>query len=211
MFRGRVCLLAGSGGGYLIVGARWCTSSFWSSSVCLGLERLYLTWTRLKLYSFSWVELGVPALEACRECETDPRQEGSEGLLDWDFICWGFSRDCPFLNFYQGSYVEAWVPTGPARQEGGAGGVAKEAPVTLRGGDEDEEMPHTVPPPPRTQGERISRLEFSTWTVTSLIRLMDRAGVPYTRYSESPIEYQRRTRQRTGEPSTSTAQQQPDP
>ncbi|GKE92252.1 hypothetical protein Tco_1573347 [Tanacetum coccineum] len=58
MLRGRVCLLAGPGGGYLILGARWCTSSFWSSSVRLGLERLYLTWTRLKLYSFSWVELG---------------------------------------------------------------------------------------------------------------------------------------------------------
>ncbi|GKE93471.1 hypothetical protein Tco_1574566, partial [Tanacetum coccineum] len=111
----------------------------------------------------------------------------------------------------------------PARQEGDAGGVAEEAPVAPGGGDEDEEMPQAVPPTPRTQGERIARLEedvhgmrealqgqrevpdsmtrdfsrFSTWTITSLARLMDKAGVPYMRYTESPIEYQRRTRQRT--------------
>ncbi|GJR65615.1 hypothetical protein Tco_0011680 [Tanacetum coccineum] len=107
------------------------------------------------------------------------------------------------------------VPARPARQEGGAGGVAEEAPVAPGGGDEDEVMPQAVPPPPRTQGERISRLEeevhdmrkalqgqrevldsmardfsrFSTWTVTSLARLMDRADMPYTRYLESPVEY----------------------
>ncbi|GJR14526.1 hypothetical protein Tco_0797178 [Tanacetum coccineum] len=32
----------------------------------------------------------------------------------------------------------AWVPAGPARQEGGAGGVAEEAPVASGRGDEDE-------------------------------------------------------------------------
>ncbi|GJW95523.1 hypothetical protein Tco_0175195 [Tanacetum coccineum] len=32
---------------------------------------------------------------------------------------------------------------------------------------------------------------FTMWTVTSLSRMMDRAGVTYTRYSESPVEYQR--------------------
>ncbi|GKA51424.1 hypothetical protein Tco_0744620 [Tanacetum coccineum] len=94
-----------------------------------------------------------------------------------------------------------------------------------------------VPPLPRTQGERITQLDeevhgmgevlqgqrevldsmardlsrFTTWTITSLSRLMDRAGVPYTRYSESPVEYQRRTRQRTNGASTFTAPQQPDP
>nr|GEW19325.1 hypothetical protein [Tanacetum cinerariifolium] len=35
----------------------------------------------------------------------------------------------------------------------------KEALVAPGGGDEDEEMPHDVPPQPRTQGERIARLE----------------------------------------------------
>ncbi|GJU91558.1 hypothetical protein Tco_1303981 [Tanacetum coccineum] len=130
------------------------------------------------------------------------------------------------------------VPARPARKEGDAGGVAEEAPVALGGGDEDEEMPQAVSPPPRTQGERITRSKeevhgvrevlqgqrevldsmahdfsrFTTWTVTSLSRMMDRAGVTYTRYFESPVEYQRRNiRQRTDEPSTSAAPQQHDP
>nr|GEY12034.1 retrovirus-related Pol polyprotein from transposon TNT 1-94 [Tanacetum cinerariifolium] len=38
-----------------------------------------------------------------------------------------------------------------ARQEGDAEGIAKEAPMAPGGGDEDEEMPQAVPPPPRTQ------------------------------------------------------------
>ncbi|GJW58820.1 putative reverse transcriptase domain-containing protein [Tanacetum coccineum] len=42
--------------------------------------------------------------------------------------------------------------------EGNAGGVAEEAPVEPGDGDEDEEMPQAMPPPPRTQGERISQL-----------------------------------------------------
>ncbi|GKA20380.1 hypothetical protein Tco_0700369 [Tanacetum coccineum] len=107
------------------------------------------------------------------------------------------------------------VPAGLARQEGDAGGVVEEAPVAPRGSDEDEEMPQAVPPPSRTQGKRITRLEeevhdmrkalqgqrsvldsmardfsrFSTWTVTSLAQLMDKAGVPYTRYTESAVVY----------------------
>ncbi|GKB61006.1 hypothetical protein Tco_0917192 [Tanacetum coccineum] len=88
-----------------------------------------------------------------------------------------------------------------------------------------------MPPPPRTQGERIAQLEeevhgmrellqgqsevldhmardfsrFATWNITSLARMMDRAGVAYTSYFETPGEYQRRTRKRTGEANTSTA------
>nr|GEU94720.1 hypothetical protein [Tanacetum cinerariifolium] len=80
-------------------------------------------------------------------------------------------------------------------------------------------MVHSIAAPPRTQGERISQLEeevhgmrevlqgqrevldsmahdfsrFITWTVTSLSGMMDMAGVTYTRYSESLIEYQRRS------------------
>ncbi|GKD57932.1 hypothetical protein Tco_1291319, partial [Tanacetum coccineum] len=104
----------------------------------------------------------------------------------------------------------AWVPAVPSRQEGDAGGVAEEAPVVPEGGDEDEEMP--------LAGQRevldIMARDFSrftTWTVTSLAWLMDRASMPYTRYSESLVEYQRRTRQRTGKASTFTAPQQPNP
>nr|GEX47223.1 hypothetical protein [Tanacetum cinerariifolium] len=84
------------------------------------------------------------------------------------------------------------------RQEGDVGGVVEEAPVAPEGGDKDEEMPQAVPPPPRTQGESL------TW-------LMDNSGVPYKRYSESPVECQRRTRQGTEDAITSTAPQQPDP
>ncbi|GKC67839.1 hypothetical protein Tco_1100437 [Tanacetum coccineum] len=131
----------------------------------------------------------------------------------------------------------AMISRGPTRHEGDAGGVIEKALVAPGGGDEDKEMPQAVPPPPRTQGERITRLEeevhgmhealqgqrevldsmacdfsrFTTWTVTSLARLMDRAGVPYTRYSKSPIEHQRCTRQRADGVATSTAPQQPDP
>ncbi|GJW30316.1 hypothetical protein Tco_0047191 [Tanacetum coccineum] len=141
------------------------------------------------------------------------------------------------ILFASGRKQGAMISRGPARQEGGAGRVAEEALVAPGGGDEDEEIPQAVPPPPRTQGKRIARLEeevhdmrealqgqrevldsmardfsrFSTWTVTSLARLMDRASVPYMRYSESPVKYQRCTRQRTDEPSTSAAPKQPDP
>ncbi|GKD62962.1 hypothetical protein Tco_1305070, partial [Tanacetum coccineum] len=55
---------------------------------------------------------------------------------------------------------------------------------------------------------------FCTWTTTSLARMMDKAGVTYTRYSETPREYTRHVRHKTSQASTSTAQQdpqQPDP
>ncbi|GKD11156.1 hypothetical protein Tco_1190841, partial [Tanacetum coccineum] len=102
------------------------------------------------------------------------------------------------------------VPAGPTRQEGDAVGVIKEASMAPGGGDEDEEMPQAVPPPPRTQGERIARLEevvhgLLQLIVTSLARLMDRDDVPYTSYSESSIEYLGRTKQRTCKTSTFTS------
>nr|GEY45821.1 hypothetical protein [Tanacetum cinerariifolium]GEY57744.1 hypothetical protein [Tanacetum cinerariifolium] len=103
----------------------------------------------------------------------------------------------------------AWVPAGPARQEGDVRGVAEEALMTPGGGDEDQEMPYAMSPLPRTQDERIARLKEKT--VTSLARMMDRAGVPYTRYSKLPVEYERRNRRRTNGVGTSTAPQQPDP
>nr|GEY35597.1 hypothetical protein [Tanacetum cinerariifolium] len=100
-----------------------------------------------------------------------------------------------------GSFNVPYVLARPARQEGDAGGVTKEVPVAPGGGDEDEEMPQAMSPLPRTQGKMISKLEeevhgmrealwgqrevldnmardfsrFTTWTVTSLARLMDRA------------------------------------
>nr|GFA97477.1 hypothetical protein [Tanacetum cinerariifolium] len=61
--------------------------------------------------------------------------------------------------------------------------------------------------------DRIARdfSSFSTWTVISLARMIDRAGVPYTRYLESPVEYERCTRCSTNSANTSTTPQQPDP
>nr|GEY06082.1 hypothetical protein [Tanacetum cinerariifolium] len=90
------------------------------------------------------------------------------------------------------------------------------------------------PPPPRTQSERITRLEeevhsmrevlqdqrevldsmardfskFVTWTVTSLSRMIDKAGVTYMRYSESLVEYQKcNVRRRTNGAGTFAAPQ----
>ncbi|GKB67218.1 hypothetical protein Tco_0928630 [Tanacetum coccineum] len=97
------------------------------------------------------------------------------------------------------------------------------------------QAPQPPPPPPidsRTMLQRMARLEedvreicgvlteqgevidamacdfsrFSTWAVTSLARMMDRAGVTYTSYSETPREYQRsRVRRKTDEANTSAA------
>ncbi|GJZ13397.1 hypothetical protein Tco_0548627 [Tanacetum coccineum] len=49
--------------------------------------------------------------------------------------------------------------------------------------------------------------KFTTWTVTNLSRMIDRRGFRYTSYSDLPVPYQRRTRRRTGDASTSAAQQ----
>ncbi|GKC86294.1 hypothetical protein Tco_1142011 [Tanacetum coccineum] len=175
--------------------------------------------------------------------ETDPRQGGSKGLLDWDSSAGDFLGTAPSYTFirdpmlrvshrliacsivgrsqapekvtvtdlfylrgmdvgsvnvpyllawylrlfasgrkqramiYGGQYVARWAkhfgllteeglqgltiiaPALPiidmAELEGGAGGVIEEAPVALGGGDEDEEMPQAVSPPPRTQGSLL--------------------------------------------------------
>ncbi|GJU75792.1 hypothetical protein Tco_1272862 [Tanacetum coccineum] len=104
--------------------------------------------------------------------------------------------------------------------------------------------PQQVPPPlaahARTMPQRMARLEehvyeilrglieqrevidamardfsrFSTWVTTGFGRMIDRARVAYTSYAQTHVSYQRHIRQRTGEASTSAAQQdpqQPDP
>ncbi|GJY18887.1 hypothetical protein Tco_0390378 [Tanacetum coccineum] len=83
----------------------------------------------------------------------------------------------------------AWVPTGPARQEGGAGGVAEEAPVAPGGGDKDEEIPQAVPPPPRTQGPvcltRVIQSRRSS-TRDAPGRGLARPALPQPRNSQTP-------------------------
>ncbi|GJU09655.1 hypothetical protein Tco_1132051 [Tanacetum coccineum] len=83
--------------------------------------------------------------------------------------------------FASGRKQGAMISSGPTRQEGDAGGVDEEASVAPRGGDEDEEMPQ------REVLDSLARdlSRFTTWTVTSLSQMMYRAGVTYTRYSES--------------------------
>ncbi|GJX18909.1 hypothetical protein Tco_0221586 [Tanacetum coccineum] len=110
-----------------------------------------------------------------------------------------------------------------------------ECPVLIRGGTGASGLPVQASPSPpasaKTMPQRIAILEkdvheilrtlaeqreviramahdfsrFCTWTTTSLARMMDRAGVTYTSYSETPREYTRRMRRRTGEASTSVA------
>ncbi|GJT60488.1 hypothetical protein Tco_1004021 [Tanacetum coccineum] len=98
-----------------------------------------------------------------------------------------------------------WVAIGPERQPDvadGAPGVAQDAPIVDEGGQADPAPVQAVPPP---RGHHVLPT-FCTWTTTSLARMMDRAGVTYTSYSETPIEYTRRMRRRTGEASTSAVQ-----
>ncbi|GJV14312.1 reverse transcriptase domain-containing protein [Tanacetum coccineum] len=133
----------------------------------------------------------------------------------------------------------AWVAMGPERQLNAAAGapkVARDAPVIDEGGQANS-VPGQAPPPAaaRTMPQKIARLEedvheirgmlaeqhevisamarnfsrFITWTTTILARMMDMACVTYTSYSETPREYTRRMRRRTGKASTSTAQQDP--
>ncbi|GKB00630.1 hypothetical protein Tco_0828623, partial [Tanacetum coccineum] len=118
----------------------------------------------------------------------------------------------------------------------GAPRVAQDAPIVDEGGQDDPAPIHAPPPPTaaRTMPQRMARLDedvhkiygalteqrevidtmardfskFSTWAVTSLARMMDMAKVTYVPYSETYVPYQRcRVRQRTGEASTSAAQQ----
>ncbi|GJS33392.1 putative reverse transcriptase domain-containing protein [Tanacetum coccineum] len=117
----------------------------------------------------------------------------------------------------------------------------KDAPIVDEGGQADSALAQAPPPPAaRTMPHRMARLKevvheirgtlaeqrevisamaydfsiFCTWTTTSLARMMDRAGVTYMSYFETPREYTRRVRRRTDGTSTSVAQQdpqQPDP
>ncbi|GJT66830.1 hypothetical protein Tco_1018310 [Tanacetum coccineum] len=93
----------------------------------------------------------------------------------------------------------AWVDMGPKRQPDATAGapVVAEDALAIDEGD-----------------QAILAPMFSTWVITSLGRMMDRAGVTYMPYSQTHVPYQRRVRRRTDEASTSAAQQdqqQPDP
>ncbi|GKD59259.1 hypothetical protein Tco_1296768, partial [Tanacetum coccineum] len=57
---------------------------------------------------------------------------------------------------------KAWVPAGPARQEGDAKGVAEEAPVPLGSGNEDEEMPQAFCQRPTAKGVGLHVVDSHT-------------------------------------------------
>ncbi|GKG27271.1 hypothetical protein Tco_0402974, partial [Tanacetum coccineum] len=113
----------------------------------------------------------------------------------------------------------AWVAMGPERQPNAATGALGAPPP---------------PAPARTIPQRMARLEedvheihgalteqrevidvmardfsrFSTWAITGLVRMMERAGVSYVPYSKTHVPYQRRrVKQRICKANTSTAQQ----
>nr|GEU72391.1 hypothetical protein [Tanacetum cinerariifolium] len=76
-------------------------------------------------------------------------------------------------------------------------GVDVEASMVPGGGVEDVKMPQAVPPPPRTQGERIAILEEEVHGMREALQ----GAVCLTRdihISESPVEYERRTRIKPG-------------
>ncbi|GKF36640.1 hypothetical protein Tco_0113398, partial [Tanacetum coccineum] len=72
--------------------------------------------------------------------------------------------------------------------EGDAGEVVEEAPVAPGGGDEDEEMPQAMPPPPRTQGEMIAQLEERCMVCVRHFRVRERIK-PGSKFSTIVREY----------------------
>ncbi|GKE93655.1 hypothetical protein Tco_1574750, partial [Tanacetum coccineum] len=119
----------------------------------------------------------------------------------------------------------AWVASGPKRQSDAAVGsprAAEDAPAVDEGDQADLEpvqVPQPPPPAPKTMQQRISRLEeegrFATCMDSCMTQLMDASVRTYkafdnTLVGNSQFPYQRRTRRRIGDASTS-APQQPDP
>ncbi|GJX86520.1 hypothetical protein Tco_0337294 [Tanacetum coccineum] len=108
----------------------------------------------------------------------------------------------------------AWVALGPKRQqvaEAGAPEVVEGALVVFEGVPAPVQAPQ---PPPTAASARTIAQRFTTWTVTSLSRMMDQNGVRYTSYSDFQIPYQRRTRRRTGDANSLASPHvadQPDP
>ncbi|GKE33839.1 hypothetical protein Tco_1453161 [Tanacetum coccineum] len=82
-----------------------------------------------------------------------------------------------------------------------AAGAPEDAPIDDEGSQARmvklEEDVHEIRGALTKQGEVIDAMardfsRFSTWVVTSLARMMDRACVTYTSYFKTPREYQRR-------------------
>ncbi|GJU20306.1 hypothetical protein Tco_1153648 [Tanacetum coccineum] len=204
--------------GCLVLGDYWFGSSFWSSLARFDLERYCLTWMLLILFSFSYVELGDRGIST-----------------DGDFLIpppsYTLIRDL-MLRLYHRMMAHSIARRSQAPEKDSLvideGGQADPALVQAQ---------PPLPPPAaaRTMPQRMARLEedvceirgalteqrevidamshdFSrlcTRTTTILARMMDKACVTYTSYSQTPREYTRHVRRRTDGASTSTAQQDP--
>ncbi|GKC99090.1 hypothetical protein Tco_1169365 [Tanacetum coccineum] len=124
----------------------------------------------------------------------------------------------------------AWVAPRPERQQvamAGAPEAARDAPIVDEGAPavpahrlaREEDDVHEIQGALAEQREVLDSMardlsQFSTWMVVGLSQVMSQAGVRYTSYANFQIPYVRRTRRRTDDASTSTAQQdeqQPDP
>ncbi|GKC28364.1 hypothetical protein Tco_1035658 [Tanacetum coccineum] len=197
MLRGRVCSLSKHGGSYSILEAQEMqTASFglhWTMSVRRIPDKgdLSAYWIGI---SFTEDFLGTPpSYTLIRDHVLRYLRLFASGRKQGAMISEG-----QFVAPLAGILV----PAGLARQEGDAGGVVEEAPVAPRGSDEDEEMPQAVPPPSRTQGKRITRLEEEVHDMRKALQ-----------GQRSVLDSMARdfSRQRTDGASTSTASQQPDP
>ncbi|GJR96647.1 hypothetical protein Tco_0268821 [Tanacetum coccineum] len=119
----------------------------------------------------------------------------------------------------------AWVAPGPERQQvtrTSAPEAAEDAPVVVEGRLEEEVQGlrrDVVSLRGLVERSMTDQGRFSTWMISCMAQLMDASGLTYQAFDEtfrgsSPAAFQRCTRQRIGEASTSTAQpdpQQPDP
>ncbi|GJV50501.1 hypothetical protein Tco_1440713 [Tanacetum coccineum] len=175
----------------------------------------------------SYTAIRNPILRLCHRliaCSIAGRSHASEKVTVTDLFYLG-GMDVGSVNIFMDiDDTWAWVAMGPERQldaAAGALGVAQDAPAIDEGRMARlEEDVHEIRGALTEQCEVIDAMvgdfsSFSTWAITSLAQMMDKEGVTYTIYSETPREYQRRrVRRRNGEANTSTAQQdqqQPDP
>ncbi|GJR03019.1 hypothetical protein Tco_0526003 [Tanacetum coccineum] len=135
-------------------------------------------------------------------------------------------RDLPVIDMYEMVRLQiceelvdtwAWVAPRPERQPDATSGAPKVTEGTsvlmrvLRLEEEVHGLRGSMAEPRDVLDSMACDFSsFTTWTVSSLSLVMDRAGVRYTSYSKFQISYVRRTRRRTNDASTS-ASQRPDP
>nr|GEV29701.1 hypothetical protein [Tanacetum cinerariifolium] len=162
--RGRVCSLAEPEGNYLILKACWRRMSWREFLLALGLHSaeemqiagfgLYWVKSARRIpykgdLSAYWIEIFIAR-----------RSQAPKKVTVTDiFYLRGMDVGSVNVPYLLARYLRLFAS---GRKQGAMisrGGIDEEAPVAPGGGDEDEEMPQAVLPPPRTQGERNTQLE----------------------------------------------------